>query len=229
MTPRGGLYPIVLRLDGRRALVVGGGKVAARRVGGLLEAGARVVVVSPRFAPGFRRLVATRGVACIERSYRLDDVTGADLAIAATDDREVNARVRSDARQAGVPVCVVDDPEHSDFIVPAVVRRGDFLLAISSGGASPGLVGQLRRELDLLVPEDAAVLVRLLARARLQVRGAVADPDRRRDLLTRVLSVDLLAALRAGGDEAVARLIDDLIARPAGPRPAPAEARPADG
>lgn len=158
MTPRGGLYPIVLRRDGRRALVVGGGKVAARRVGGLLEAGARVIV-SPRFAPGFHRLVATRGVACIERSYRLDDMAGADLAIAATDDREVNARVRTDARQAGVPVCVVDDPEHSDFIVPAVVRRGDLLLAISSGGASPGLVGQLRRELDLLVPEDAALLV----------------------------------------------------------------------
>jgi precorrin-2 dehydrogenase/sirohydrochlorin ferrochelatase len=229
MAPAGGLYPIVLRLDGHRALVVGGGKVAARRVGGLLEVGAPVVVVSPRFAPSFHRLVATRGLACVERSYRYEDMAGVGLAIAATDDREVNARVRSDARQAGVPVCVVDDPEHSDFIVPAVGRRGDLVLAISSGGARPGLVGQLRREIDLLVPEDAAVLVRLLARARLQVRGAAADPDRRRDLLTRLLSVDLLTALRAGGDEAVARLIDDLIARPAGPRPARAEARPADG
>jgi precorrin-2 dehydrogenase/sirohydrochlorin ferrochelatase len=230
MTPRGGLYPIVLRPDGRRALVVEGGKVAARCVGGLLEAGARVVVVSPRFAPGFHRLVATRRVACVERSYRVDDMAGADLAIAATNNREVNARGRSDAKQAGVPVCVVDDPEHSDFIVPAVIRGGDLLLAISTGGASPGLVGQLRRELDLLVPEDAALLVRLLARACLRVRGAFADPDRRRDVLTRLLSVDLVAALRAGGDEAVARLIDDdLIARPADHRPAPAETRPADG
>lgn len=107
MTTAAGLYPIVLQIGGRRALVVGGGRVAARRVGGLLEAGACVVVVSPTFAPGFHRLVSARSAACVERPYRFDDMTGANLAIAATDDSQVNARVRSDARQAGVPVCVV--------------------------------------------------------------------------------------------------------------------------
>jgi len=218
----------MLRLGGRRALVVGGSKLAARRAGGLLEAGARVVVVSPKFAPGFQRLVGDRGVVCVERSYRSEDIAEVDLVIAATDDRNLNARVRSDARQARVPVSVVDDPDHSDFIVPAVVRCGDVLLAITGDGAKLGPVGQLRRELDLLLMEDLTVLVRLLARARLKVRSAVANPDRRRDLLTRLLSVDLLAELRAGKDEAITRLIDELIDRPAGPRTAPAGARPVD-
>jgi len=229
MTSSGGLYPIALRLSGRRVLVVGGGKMAARRVGGLLEAGARVVVVSPKFAPGFQRLVTDRAVDCVERSYRSDDLAEIDLAIAAAEDRDVNARVRSHARRAGIPVWIVDDPEQSDFIVPAVVRRGGLVLAISSDGASPGLIGQLRRELEGLLGEDVTVLVRLLARARLKVRSAVANPDRRRELLTRLLNVDLLAELRAGGDEAIARLIAELIARPTAPRSAPVGARPVDG
>src|SRR5260370_42081016 len=89
---------------------------------------------------------------------------------AATDDREVNAQVSADGRPAGVLVGVVDNPRESDFIVPAVVRRGDLLLAISTGGRSPALAGHPRRELDLLVPGNWEVPVRLpgVGRARVQ-------------------------------------------------------------
>lgn len=222
-----GFYPLVLRLRGRRVLVVGGGKVAARRVTGLLEAGAHVVVVSPVFSPAFVRLISGGAVTSLQRPYQSSDVADMALVIAATDDPKVNAQVRRDARRAGVLVTVADDPENSDFIVPAVVRRGDLLFAISSGGASPGLVGQLRRELDLLVPEDAAVLVRLLAKARQRVQRAVTDPERRRELMNRLLTLDLLSALRTGGSEAVVRQIDDLIAPAAGHRPAPHGVPPA--
>jgi len=218
-TGEAGFYPIVLRLRGRRVLVVGGGKVAARRAIGLLEAGARVIVVSPVFSPVFVRLISAGAVTAIERPYQTGDLADVALVIAATDNPGVNAQVRKDARRAGVLVSVADDPENSDFIAPAVVRRGDLLFAISSGGASPGLVGQLRRELDLLVPEDAAVLVRLLAKARQRVQRAVADPERRRELMNRLVTVDLLSALRTGGSEAVIRQIDDLIGPAAGPRP----------
>ncbi len=131
---RGTFYPIVLRLRDRRVLVVGGGKVAARRAGGLAEAGARVVAVSPEFAPAFRRLGETHAVRRIKRPYESGDVAGAGLVVAATDDHEVNARVRADARRAGILVSVADDSEHSDFLVSAVARRGDLVLAISTGG-----------------------------------------------------------------------------------------------
>lgn len=133
------------------------------------------------------------------------------MVIAATDDPEVNAQVRADARRAGVWVSVVDDPGNSDFIAPAVVRRGDFLLAMSSGGASPGLVGHLRRELDLLVPEDIGMLVMLLSKARGRIRRAVADPAQRRELMTRLLTLDLLSTLRTEGSDAVIRRIEDLL------------------
>jgi len=191
-------------------------------------AGARVVAVSPKFCPAFMRLVPHGAVTCIERQYQPTDLADVSVVIAATDDPKVNAQVRADARRAGVWVSVVDDPANSDFIVPAVVRRGDFVLAMSSGGASPGLVGQLRRELDLLVPDDIGLLVVLLKKARGRIQRAVADPDRRRELMRRLLTLDLLSTLRSEGSDAVIRQIDDLIA-PATPRPAILATRPASG
>ncbi len=208
----GGFYPAILRLRDRHVLVVGGGQVAARKVAGLLDARARVVVVSPLFSPAFIRLVPSGAVTCLERPYQASDLADTSLVIAATDDPEVNAQVRSDARRAGVWVNVVDDAENSDFIVPAVVRRGEFLLAMSSGGASPGLVSHLRRELDLLVPDDVGMLVELLSKARERIQRAVSDPSRRRELMNRLLTLDLLLTLRREGGDAVIRQIDDLIA-----------------
>jgi precorrin-2 dehydrogenase/sirohydrochlorin ferrochelatase len=222
------LYPVVLRLGGRRALVVGGGKIAVRKAAGLLAAGAHVVAVSPEFSPAFMRLVPCGAVTCIEPPYQPTDLADASVAIGATDDREVNAQVKADARRARVWVSVVDEPRNSDFVVPAVLRRGDFLLAMSSGGASPGLVGHLRRELELLVPEDIGLVVMLLAKARGRIQRAVADPDRRRELMTRLLTLDLLSTLRTQGSNAVIRQIDDLIA-PANQRRATPAGLPSSG
>jgi precorrin-2 dehydrogenase len=208
----GGLYPVVLCLRDRRVLVVGGGKVGARKAAGLVEAGAHVVVVSPRFEPAFARLVDAAAVTLIERRYTVEDLAGMTLVVAATDDRAVNAEVSADARRAGVLVSVVDNPRESDFIVPAVVRRGDLLLAISTGGGSPALAGHLRRELDLLVPDDWEVLVRLLGVARAKVQTAVENPARRQELMKQLLTLDVLSTLRNGGDLAATDQIDALIA-----------------
>ncbi len=123
-------------------------------------------------------------------------------------------------RGAGILVSVADDPEHSDFFVPAVVRRGDLLLAISTGGGSPALAGDLRRELDALVPADWEILVRLLAQARGRVRHAITDPAQRQALMRRLVKLDLLSVLRKDGPEAVLNRIDELIV-PATSRRAP--------
>jgi precorrin-2 dehydrogenase/sirohydrochlorin ferrochelatase len=181
-------------------------------VAGLVEAGAHVVVVSPRFEPAFARLVAAAAVTLIERRYTVEDLAGMALVVAATDDRAVNAEVSADARRAGVLVSVVDNPRESDFIVPAVVRRGDLLLAISTGGRSPALAGHLRRELDLLVPDDWEVLVRLLGVARAKVQTAVENPARRQELMKQLITLDVLSMLRNGGDQAATDQIDALIA-----------------
>jgi precorrin-2 dehydrogenase/sirohydrochlorin ferrochelatase len=174
-------------------------------VGGLLAAGAIIVAVSPQFSPAFLRLRPSAAVTRVQRRYRSGDLAGMSLAVAATDDPAVNAEVRAEARQSGVWVSVVDDPRGSDFIVPAVVRRGPFLLAMSTGGASPGLAGRLRRELDRLVPEDVGSMVGLLAEIRGRIRARVNDPARRRAIMARLLTLDLLATLRRGGSDAVLR------------------------
>lgn len=154
----------------------------------------------PSLPTSAKPMVPSARITCLERPYQPGDVVNAALVIAATGDPKVNAQVRADARRAGVLVAaVVDEPENSDFIVPAVVRRGDLLLALSSGSASPRFVGQLRRELDLLMPDDAAVLLRLLGKARQRVQRAEMDPERRQELMNQLLNVNSLSTLRTSG------------------------------
>jgi len=146
------------------------------------------------------------------------------LVVAATDDRRVNAQVSADALRAGVLVSVVDAPGESDFIVPAVVRRGDVLIAISTSGRSPALASHLRRELE--APHTGSGGSREAARGRrTRVQRAVGDADRRH-LLERLVSVDLLSTLRHDGRQAATDQVDALISAMAATAPVPPQAAP---
>ncbi|MBE0503110.1 MAG: bifunctional precorrin-2 dehydrogenase/sirohydrochlorin ferrochelatase [Desulfuromonadales bacterium] len=144
MSTEGGGYPVVLRLAGRRCVVVGGGEVARRKATGLLAAGARVQVIAPHLHPA---LLATPEIELCCRSFLPDDLCGAFLVFAASNDRDVNAAVAAAARQQGALVNIADDPEDSDFHLPATLSRGDLLVAISSGGGSPAFAAELRDQL----------------------------------------------------------------------------------
>ncbi|MDZ4183803.1 MAG: bifunctional precorrin-2 dehydrogenase/sirohydrochlorin ferrochelatase [Desulfuromonadales bacterium] len=137
-------YPVVLRLSGRRCVVIGGGEVARRKVAGLLAADARIEVIAPYLHP---ELLALPGIELTCRPFLPDDLCGAFLAFAATNDRNVNAAIAAAARQLGVPVNIADDPEESDFHLPAILSRGDLLVAVSSGGSSPAFAAELRDHL----------------------------------------------------------------------------------
>ncbi len=125
-------------------LVVGAGKVALRKTRGLLEAGARVTVVAPRWAPEFVSLP----VRLLRRRFRASDLRGVCLAFTATDDRRVNHRVAIEAKRRGIPVNVADAPGECDFLVPARVRSGHLQVAISTSGRSPRLAAELRRRIE---------------------------------------------------------------------------------
>jgi len=144
LSTEGAGYPIVLRLTGRRCVVIGGGEVARRKVSGLMAAGARVQVIAPHLHP---ELLALPEIELTCRSFLPDDLRGAFLVFAATNERFVNAEVAAAARQKGVLVNVADDPEGSDFHLPATLSRGDLLVAVSSGGGSPAFAAQLRDQL----------------------------------------------------------------------------------
>src|SRR5579883_409655 len=201
-------YPVCLDLRGRPCVVIGGGSVAARKVEGLLACGARVTVVAPALTPALQALLDAGRIAVRPRPYADGDLAGAALAIAATDERDVNARVAAEARARGVWLNAADDPERCDVILPAVIRRGDLPIAISTCGRSPALARRVREDLERLLPPEYAALLPLLAEVRAELRqeGVDVPPERWQSavddyVLDRLRAGDLAGArarLRAG-------------------------------
>jgi len=200
-------YPICLvGLETRRAVVVGGGVVAARKVAALLEAGAQVTVISPDLALALTALAAERRIAAIVRPYRDGDLTGAFLAIAAAGDPAVNEAVWREAERLGCLVNVVDDPAHSHFIMPAVVRRGEVTIAVSTGGASPALARRLRQKLEAEIGPEYGILAEILAELRPELLARFDRGDSRQAAALALVDSDLLETIcRHGADVGLRR------------------------
>ena len=160
------LYPINLRLEGARCVVIGGGKVAAGKVLGLLEAHAAVTVVAPEIVDEIESL---EGVSVERRAYRPGDLAGYRLAIVATGDPEVNRAVYLEGEATGVWVNAADDPDNCTFTLPARIRRGPLLVTFATGGNSPALASWLRRQYKNEFGPEYEVLIDLLAEARAQL------------------------------------------------------------
>ncbi len=180
------LFPLFLKLAGRRCLVVGAGSVAESKIAGLLASGARVRVVAPRATPRVERWARAKRIVWRRGSYREGDLRGAFLAIAATSSPKLHALIFRQARRRGILCNVVDDPPHCDFYYPAVVRRGAFQIAISTGGLSPALAQQLRKRLQREFGPGYAAWVKRLGKSRERIRSKNLDPETRRKLLHRL-------------------------------------------
>lgn len=165
-------YPVYLDMTDRPCLVVGGGPVAERKVAGLLDAGARLTVVSPSATDRLREWARADRIRLLPREYAAADLAGQAVVFVATDDGGINAGVARDARAVGVLVNAVDDPAHCDFILPAVLRRGEITVAVSTGGASPALARAVRDELGAYLDrDDYAALARVVTDVRRILRG----------------------------------------------------------
>ncbi len=167
-------YPVSLELEGRRCVVIGGGDVAEDKIAALLDAGGTVTVVGAPVTEGIRRLAAEARLQLVERPYADGDLEGAFLAIAATEATCVNAEIFAEAERRGVLLNAVDDVDHCHFSVPAVVRRGEFVLAVSTGGKAPALAKRLRMGLADQFGPEYGTLVNLLGEARAE---AIADRE----------------------------------------------------
>jgi len=188
-------YPAILLLDGKLGVVIGGGPVAERKVRTLLDAGAAVRIISPTLTPGLRAL---EGVEVVERAYRSGDLAGAAVAIGATEDADVNAAIFEEATASGIPVNVVDDVEHCTFIAPSIIRRGDLLIAISTGGRGPALAVRLREKIEREISDSCEIMLGVLGELRDEVT-VPGDSDERRDRWYRVVdSPEVLEHVRAG-------------------------------
>ena len=198
------LYPAFLTLAGRRCVVVGGGAVAERKVRGLLAAQADVLVVAPDIVPALDDLASRAAIRVERRVYCEGDLDGAMLVVAATDVRAVNEAVVRAARAVGALVNVVDDPAACDVTVPAVVRRGDVTLAVSTGGRSPGVARYLREELADWLSDERLALLDLVADVRDELRAAGTNPGPER--WRQAVRSNILPML-ATGDRAAARRV----------------------
>lgn len=167
-------YPVHLRLAQQRVLVVGGGNVAINKVGGLHRAEAAITVVAPEIRDELRSLP---DVQIIERPYQRGEVASYRLAITCTDDPAVNEQVFADGEAAGVLVNSADDPENCRFILPAVARRGDLSLTISTAGRSPALATWLRRRFETEFDESYSELLDVLAEVRAEAKAQLGTSE----------------------------------------------------
>lgn len=179
-----GFYPIVLQLKGKKVVVFGGGGIAQRKLLGLLEAGAdEVWVISPAYTPVIENLLAEGKVRSRRGEYTMDDLRGAWLVFAATNNKQVNEEIAADAKKLNLWVNVADEAGSSSFISPSVVRRGDLLLAVTASGASPALSMQIKQELAAQYGAEYEVMLARLRRLRELVRSSITDERKRTTIL----------------------------------------------
>jgi len=170
-------YPILLNIQGKRCVVIGGGKVALRKVKMLLDCGANIMVISPKPHPDMVKLSKKKALRLTQRNYETQDLRKAAVVIACTDVKEVNRKVADDAKKARVLVNVADDAEPSDFTLPSFFRRGNLLVAVSTSGVSPALARRIRTKLEKDFGEEYASLLSLIGEVRstLKRKGYIVD------------------------------------------------------
>jgi precorrin-2 dehydrogenase/sirohydrochlorin ferrochelatase len=203
-------YPIFLELGGRRVVVVGGGVVAARKVQALLDAGARLVVVTEKVSDVLTGLCTQHGAEIVRSKYSKQYIAEAVLVVAATNDPKVNEQVYRDCQSLEILCNVVDDPQHCDFFVPAVVKRGDLQIAIGTEGYCPAYAGHLRQKLETMFTEEHGRFLGELERVRREVIEAVAAPDRK-SLLGELVDDESFEYFRTNGPAAWRKRAEAII------------------
>jgi precorrin-2 dehydrogenase/sirohydrochlorin ferrochelatase len=199
-------YPLFLDIKHKKCAVIGGGTVALRKVNMLLDYGADVTVISPELCDELQLMVSKNKIRFVHREYQATDLNDAVLAIAATDDNEINSRVSRDAGNRHIPVNIVDAPQLSDFIVPSYLQRGDITIAVSTGGRSPALARKIRANLEKRFGSEYAVLARIIgeARSELKEKGIAVSGD---DWQEAIELKKMLSMIAAGNEAELKRII----------------------
>lgn len=192
------LFPLMLTIENKNAVVVGGGTVAARKVNDLVERGARVTVIAPDVDPSIIELQVLHPgrIEIVHREYSQGDLEGAFIAFSATDDEAVTERVFSEAGERNVLLNAVDDPEHCGFFVPSWFSRGGLVVSVSTSGISPALAARLRREIEDIIPDYIEEILPALHRARTILKNDQEfihlNSESRGKILKRIVSDDEL-------------------------------------
>ena len=202
--------PIMLRIEGRRCVVLGGGAVAARRVASLRACGAHLTIIAPTIDPALEAQLGDQ-VRWQRRPYAAGDLRGARLAVIATDDPAANDAAAAEAREFGVLINRADDPDAGDFAVPAHAHHGPLTVAVHTGGISANFAAKLRQQISDAIDPDVPRLLELVAPYRARIQQSTHDADPRRAALRRLADEEALALLKAEGEDAVRRRAAGLV------------------
>lgn len=205
-------YPINMNLEGRLVVIVGGGRVAERKAKRLVEAGAKLVVVSPVLSGPLAHLAAEGKLLHLCRAYQPGDLTGAVLTFAATDDPCVNRMVVDEARALNVLIDSVDAPRESDFATPAVLQQGELLITVSTGGASPSLARRIVEQLEPLFGPEYSEAVALLGTVREKLLTEKVGNAYNDTVFAELAALDLPALIRTGQRDAIDQILQKLSA-----------------
>jgi len=210
------MYPVSLDIAGRLCVVVGGGKVTTRKVRAILAAGGRVRIISPDLTPRLDALVARGSVEWLQKRFAAEDLAGAFLVFAATNQPSVQAEVVTAARARNLLVNVADGPELCDFQIPAVLRRGDLSISVDTNGKTPAVAALVRRRLEEVIGEEYGLLTALVAAIRDDVLALAANDTEKKILFQKILGDDILLWLRERQWHKVQAHLERMIGRPLG-------------
>ncbi|MFC1833663.1 bifunctional precorrin-2 dehydrogenase/sirohydrochlorin ferrochelatase [Thermodesulfobacteriota bacterium] len=215
-------YPLMMNLEEELVLVVGGGKVALRKVKTLLECGAKIIVISPELVEDLRRLSGESKFRWIAQHFADDlmsDFPRPTLIFGTTDYREVNVRIYQAAEKRGIPCNIADVPDLCTFTVPAVVNRGDLMISVSTGGASPALSRRIRESLQRQFGEEYAILIQLLGSLRKQLLQLGGHSDENKKRFFKMVDSNLLQAIQDNDAEAAVSILRGLLPDEIDPKP----------
>lgn len=204
-------FPIYLEIKGKKVLVVGGGIVAQRKIESLLETGALIVVVSIKVTNQIRQFEKEGRIKIIGRQYEESFLENVFMVIAATDNAELNHRVSKDAREKGLLINAVDQPQDCNFIFPSVMKRGDLTLAISTSGKSPALARKIREQLEQEFGQEYEVLLKIMGNLRKEILSWKLPQDRNKGLFNQLIEGSLLEAARKRDWNRASEIINRIL------------------
>ena len=203
-------FPFFVDIEKQNCLIVGGGIVALRKVEVLLPYDPDISVIAPEFAPEIRELAETSAIRLEERAFSMEDLTGRDFVVAATDDQVLNQHISLTCKKERIPVNVVDVKEECSFIFPSIVRDGDIVIGISSGGKSPAVTQYLKKQIREVIPDGYGLLVKQLGEYRDFVKKRVEDVNQRSVIFKRMADMGRDQGCTLN-DEMVEELIDQVL------------------
>ena len=211
-------YPILVDLQGRKALVVGGGKVAQRKIETLLERGATVQVVAKSLTAVLEELRSAGKIECLGEEFLETFLEGVFVVFAATDDAPLNRRVSRAAQQRGLLVNAVDQPADCNFIVPSVLSRGDLLIAVSTSGKSPAFARRVRVGLEQSFGEEYGLFLNLMGNLRKEILRLGLSQEENKRAFEELVYSDLLSAIREENWGLASQIIEEVLGRPVSKR-----------